>query len=108
MFTNAQRQVERTGRSGTPRDQYLQVSPVPGPSHFFLFPIDWCRRWTFTLQIRFLLINLFRLIACAQDLVAQFQNATDEGWCLPYTWFFYRPPCNPHPTAQSLCNSLAS
>ncbi|CAD6212159.1 unnamed protein product [Miscanthus lutarioriparius] len=24
MFTNAQRQVERTGRSGTPRDQYLQ------------------------------------------------------------------------------------
>nr|CAB3500075.1 unnamed protein product [Digitaria exilis] len=36
MFTNAQRQVERTGRSGTPRDQYLQ------------------------------------------DLVTQFQNATDE------------------------------
>jgi len=24
MFTNAQRQVERTGRGGTPRDQYLQ------------------------------------------------------------------------------------
>ncbi|KAI4966008.1 hypothetical protein ZWY2020_046858 [Hordeum vulgare] len=24
MFTNAQRQVKRTGRSGTPRDQYLQ------------------------------------------------------------------------------------
>jgi len=36
MFTNAQRQVERTGRSGTPRDKYLQ------------------------------------------DLVTQFQNATDE------------------------------
>lgn len=37
MFTNAQRQVERTGRSGTPRDQYLQVSPVPGPSHYYFF-----------------------------------------------------------------------
>ncbi|CAN6300040.1 unnamed protein product, partial [Urochloa humidicola] len=36
MFTNTQRQVERTGRSGTPRDKYLQ------------------------------------------DLVTQFQNATDE------------------------------
>lgn len=24
MFTNAQRQVERTGRGGTPREQYLQ------------------------------------------------------------------------------------
>jgi len=36
MFTNVQRQVERTGRSGTPRDKYLQ------------------------------------------DLVSQFQNATDE------------------------------
>ncbi|KAL6906341.1 hypothetical protein ACP4OV_003942 [Aristida adscensionis] len=36
MFTNERRQVERTGRSGTPRDQYLQ------------------------------------------DLVTQFQNATDE------------------------------
>ena len=31
MFTNAQRQVERTGRSGTPRDKYLQVGPVPPP-----------------------------------------------------------------------------
>jgi hypothetical protein len=27
MFTNAQRQVERTGRYGTPREQYLQVGP---------------------------------------------------------------------------------
>jgi hypothetical protein len=27
MFTNAQRQVERTGRYGTAREQYLQVGP---------------------------------------------------------------------------------
>lgn len=28
MFTNAQRQVERTGRHGTPRDQHLQVGSL--------------------------------------------------------------------------------
>ncbi|PWZ14989.1 Histone-lysine N-methyltransferase EZ2 [Zea mays] len=32
----------------------------------------------FTLQICFSLINPFCLIACAQDLVTQFQNATNE------------------------------
>ncbi|KAG2550341.1 hypothetical protein PVAP13_9KG099300 [Panicum virgatum] len=79
MFTNAQRQVERTGRSGTPRDKYLQVGPIP--PFLLLLPRDWCQRVLLLesiLQICFLSINPFRLIERGQDLVTQFQNATDE------------------------------
>ena len=95
MFTNAQRQVERTGRSGTPRDKYLQVGPIP--PFLLLLPRDWCQRVLLLesiLQICFLSINPFRLIERGQDLVTQFQNATDEGLSLLYTWFFYRLLCS--------------
>ena len=95
MFTNAQRQVERTGRSGTPRDKYLQVGPIP--PFLLLLPRDWCQRVLLLesiLQICFLSINPFRLIERGQDLVTQFQNATDEGLQLLYTWFFYRLLCS--------------
>lgn len=46
MFTNAQRQVERTGRSGTPRNQYLQVLAVPLPS---FIPQEFARNWGWNL-----------------------------------------------------------
>lgn len=86
------------------RPFWHSARPVPSgryrlvPLFVFSLPIDWCWRRKFTLQICFSLINPFCLIACAQDLVTQFQNATDEGWCLLYAWFFYRP----HPLDQSL------
>jgi hypothetical protein len=45
------------------------------------------------------------LIACGQDLVTQFQNATDEGLWLVFTLFFSFTRCR---AARFPCNSLAA